>query len=136
MYRFTIIFLMLISINCKAQNNAIEINKSDYTIIKHTVGDSVFVNAKSVELSYEEIVNVEKLLKSEFGRRLKKGKYFRQYIAVENDKHKKIVWVNFLCKKYFEPKWQTKIVTLSNEECIFEVKVNLTEKNLYDYRGK
>ena len=136
MYRFTFIFLLLISSNCKAQNNAKEIDKSDYAIITHTIGDSVFVNSKSVDLSYNEILNIEKILKLELGRKLKKHKYFRQYIAVENENNKKIVWVNFLCKKYYEPTLENRIANPGNGDCFFELKVNLTDKNIFDFREK
>ena len=134
MNRSIFVFLLISITSCKSQSDSSEIIKSDYTVLKHTITDSVFTNSQSVELSYNEILDIEKLLKLELGRKLKKHKYFRQYMAVENQDSKKIVWVNFLCKKYYEPSLETHIASHGSGDCFFELKVNLTDKKIFGFR--
>ena len=134
MFKSIIILFLISIITCKAQSNLHEIKKSDYTTITHTVADSVFVNSEPEDLSYSEILDIEKLLKQELGRKLKKHNYFRQYIAVKNQYNEKIVWVNFLCKKYYLPIMETQVSNLKSGDCFFELKVNLTKQNIFDFK--
>jgi hypothetical protein len=61
-------------------------------------------------------------------------KYKRQYVAVTNSDGHKMVWVNFFCDS-FHDNWRESIIMFSDGgNCYFELRINLTTKQCYDFR--
>ncbi|OJJ18224.1 hypothetical protein BKI52_25720 [marine bacterium AO1-C] len=58
--------------------------------------------------------------------------YKRQYVAVINTQGQKEVWVNCFCSADFD--WRQEIVTvLDGGKCFFNLKINLAQKQYYDF---
>src|SRR5690606_14846420 len=63
--------------------------------------------------------------------------YDRQYIAAINENGEKLVWINFFCDEtlsefYDLRKERTDVA--DGGHCFFEIKVNLTEKEIIGYK--
>jgi hypothetical protein len=118
----------------------------------------VFKDCKPVDLTNEDLLQIEKLLrecidnynplqekqfneiKSKYpGHKFYKEhfiidlkKYRRQYIAVTNIAGEKEVWINCFCDKD-ETYWKTEIVfVFDGGNCFFNLKVNLTKGEYYE----
>jgi hypothetical protein len=137
--------------------NAIDTSK--YAILKfETTDQRNFTNAKSTDINFDEIIEIEKLLskciekyilekQKRYGKLCKENpdfkfdksefvidltKYKRQIIAVTNDKGEKEVWVNCFCIN--ADYWKKEIVTVfDGGQCFFNLKINLTTKKYYDF---
>ena len=135
-YFINIIFLCLL-ISCKTSQKQTKIDKLNrYTIVAYNPNEKypLFENAKPTNLTYEEILELEKIIKPKISKNLKEHKYFRQYVAAINSAGEKLVWINFFCENYYDASHETFIMEASDGgNCFFQLKVNLNQKNCYFY---
>lgn len=100
-----------------------------------------------------DIEQAEELIKSDIKKRLKKPKtaleadlsaalkrekpetYYRQCVGPIDSSGNQIVWVNFICSKQIHhyPDWKERIISVrGGGSCYFNLKVNLTNHEVYD----
>lgn len=99
-------------------------------------------NYSPSKLSKDEVRKIEDLISSEVkkynNRRkyetIKKSeRYYKQFVAVENPKGEKEVWVNCSCE-ILEKDWKENVqITRDGGSCFFNLKINLTKKVVYDF---
>ncbi len=129
-----------------------KMGNSNYYILKLEPNEKypIFKNAQPTELSHEEIIATEKIIKSQIEkttlewRSETKNKfeesqyqYDRQYVAAINEYGEKLVWINLFCDEtladfYDLRKERTNIS--DGGKCYFEIKVNLTKKEIIGYK--
>lgn len=135
LFFFTIILFSLVS--CKTSKKQIEVDTlNHYTIITYDPNAKypLFENAKPTTLTFEEILELEDIIEPKILKNLEQHKYYRQYVAAENSKGEKLVWINFFCESHYDPSHVTFILNvLDGGNCFFQVKVNLTQKDCYFY---
>ena len=134
---FNLLMIILFGISiCYAQKiKKYEIK--NYTIIKYSpkLSQPQFENAKPTKLVYKELIELENIISNKISKNLKEHKYFRQYVAVENQNGDKLVWINFFCLDYYDTSYRTSIMSAADGgNCIFQVKVNLTKKDCYYFQ--
>jgi hypothetical protein len=61
-------------------------------------------------------------------------KYKSQYVAVENQKKEKEVWINCLCGNLANMSKEHVLIVDDGGNCFFNLKINLTTKKYYDFR--
>jgi hypothetical protein len=93
-------------------------------------------NSKPATLSSNEIIKVERLIakavvaynnKNTYDSIKKPEKYYKQFIAITNNKGEKEVWVNCCCA-VMHGLWKTQIQhTSDGGSCYFTIKINLTK---------
>jgi hypothetical protein len=136
LFFFTIILISLIS--CKTSQKQIEVDTlNHYTIITYNPNAKypLFENAKPTTLTFEEILELEDIIQPKILKNLEQHKYYRQYVAAENSNGEKLVWINFFCESLYATDYVTNIMYAADGgNCIFQVKVNLTQKDCYFYR--
>jgi hypothetical protein len=108
----------------------------EYDTAAFTLFPSICKNAKSTDLTIEEINKIDKLI-NECTAKYSDSLYAlvaykRQYVPVTNDYGQKIIWINFFCDYYSYWKKQP-IIASGGGKCYFQVKVNLTTKYYYDF---
>ena len=152
----TLIFAILIlAVSCKSLRNDSNVGKigdSDYYILKFKPNESypIFKNAQPTELSHEEIIATEKVIRSQIEKTTAEWRadtenkykeseyqYDRQYIAAINEYGEKLIWINFFCDETsadFYDLRKERTNTSDGGKCYFEIKVNLTKKEIIDYR--
>lgn len=134
-YILTIILFSFFS--CKTSQKQIEVDiLNHYTIITYNPNAKypLFENAKPTTLTFEEILELEDIIQPKILKNLEQHKYYRQYVAAENSKGEKLVWINFFCENNYEPSHVTFILNAADGgNCFFQVKVNLTQKDCYFY---
>ena len=101
----------------------------------------MFKNAKETALNEKEIAEIENLLKKavdEYNAKQKEPqntdlpKSKRQFVAVINNNGEKEVWVNCFAGDF--ENWRKQIVMVDDGgKYFFNVKINLTKKNYYDF---
>ncbi len=147
--------LVFIAILFSCEQN--KISGNEYTIIGFNPSENywIFENAQPTDLTRSEIELIEKIISERVSKSIRnytdelikynsdsKSKpennaysYFRQYVPAINQEGEKVVWINFFCeRKHFE-KWKTKIVNVRDGgNCFFNLKVNLSKKEYYEYR--
>jgi hypothetical protein len=151
MNRISLMFFILIALGCNSKKRtnvklpprSIEVNnlidKEIYTVLQYNVGDSIFKNAVSSELTTRELSDIQRILedaiaKVNLARKTKfdLNKYKRQYIAVINKNGEKEVWVNCFCQ-YDETWTRNVVVVLDGGNCYFNLKINLSKNKYYDF---
>ncbi|WP_139856818.1 hypothetical protein [Aequorivita sinensis] len=152
----TLLFTILIlAISCKSLRNNSNIGKignSDYYILKFEPNEKypIFENAQPTELTHEEIVETEKIIKSKVDKITSEWRaetdneyaeseyqYDRQYIAAINENGEKLIWINFFCEKSlaeFYDLRKERTNTADGGKCFFQLKVNLTKKTIIGYK--
>ena len=94
---------------------------------------------KPATLSKQELFKIEGLIKSRvaiynkgYGKINNSLKYYKQLIAVTNNKGEKEVWVNCCCSvmEYWKKRIQ---FTLDGGSCYFNLKINLDKNIAYDF---
>ncbi|RAR46870.1 hypothetical protein [Flavobacterium lacus] len=132
----TIVLISLVS--CKTSQKQIEVDTlNHYTIITYDPNAKypLFENAKPTTLTFQEILELEDIIQPKILKNLEQHKYYRQYVAAENSKGEKLVWINFFCESNYGPYYVTNILSAADGgNCFFQVKVNLTRKDCYFYR--
>ncbi len=133
--------LLFIMVNfCAFSQQKREIKIKNYVVINYKPDGEhyFFENAKPTTLNYEEIVLIEKIIKPTININLKKHKYYRQYVAVNNSIGEKLVWVNFFTFDYLDLNWNKTIIRVADGgNTVFQLKVNLMKKKCFYYsQGK
>jgi hypothetical protein len=146
MFRLFSLFTLLISFGCNKintiENNVIGNNK--YSILKYNPKDHyyIFKDAVPAKLSKKEIFEIEKIIFPKISETItshnvklnSKDNYSRQYLAVINSKNEKIVWIQFYCGEVSNKDLKSYALNVSDGgDCIFKIKVNLSNKTFYDY---
>jgi len=141
------------------QNEYIQIDTSIISILQYnTIQDFIFKNCKSINLSNEDLMTIENILKvcinnynieqeKQFNElnekhpeyKLDKNNfiidlknYRRQYFAIENINGEKEVWINCFCG-LGNDNWKTKLImVIDGGNCYFNLKINLTRSTFYE----
>ena len=129
-----------------------KIGDSDYYVLKFEPNEKypVFKNAQQTELSHEEIIATENIIKTQIEKTTAEWRadtkdkydesqyqYDRQYIAAINEYGEKLVWINFFCSETsadFYDLHKERTNTSDGGKCYFEIKVNLTKKEIIGYK--
>lgn len=131
------LIFLLAFVSCKTSQKKTEVDKlNHYAIIEYNSNEKYpkFENAQPTNLTYEEILKLENIIMPKIMKNLKQHKYFRQYVAAKNSNGEKLVWINFFCEEYYTPSDEIYIMEgADGGNCIFQVKVNLTNEDCYFY---
>jgi hypothetical protein len=145
--KYLIIALLVLFFSCKEN----EINGIEYTVIDYekTSWMSLYKNAKSTELTNNEIVEIEKIIEERISKTIESynrnwnelypnlkntTKFRRQYVPMILENGDKIVWINFFCFEPENDKWKSEIISVRDGgNCFFNIKVNLTKKEYFDF---
>jgi hypothetical protein len=166
----SLIFILIIFLtNCGQTNTEIKnheklVNtvKIDTSVIAILLFDSTldcgFNSGKSVDLTTEDLLEIETILKRsieeynpEQERQFKEindkhpeykldkknfiidlPRYKRQYIAIINSKGEKEVWINCFCGKLDKFSRTNPVIIMDGGNCFFNLKINLTTGLYYD----
>jgi hypothetical protein len=123
------------------------INSADTSMIAilkfHQYDTDLFKNAKPTDLNKADIKSVDSLAKlavlkynrtSKYPIERKLSRYYKQLIAVVNKKGEKLVWLNCMCNVDDGLKWRKgRVIVSDGGTCFFQLKVNLTKKETYDF---
>jgi hypothetical protein len=135
-FLITLLFTLAF-VKCKTYNKQAEVDKlNHYAIIQYNPNEKYpkFENAEPTNLTYEEILKLERIIMPKIIKNLKEHKYFRQYVAAKNLDGEKLVWINFFCEEYYNPSDEIYIMEgADGGNCFFQVKVNLTKEDCYFY---
>lgn len=94
-------------------------------------GAAVSIEPAEIEIMYillrEAIENYNRHLRFK-NQHIDLNNYRLQLIAIENESHEKIVWVNCFCSKGHD-NWTKEVVLVKDGgNCYFNLKINLTER--------
>lgn len=150
-YFFVILSLLFLGCGTKASmknSNNKNQNPTDFVIIKYdSTLNWIFQHALPTELQQNEIDLSMEIIhncliehNSKISPSSKKTKeiilkdYFIQLVPILNGKSEKEVWVNCFCNAINED-WKDQIVyVLDGGKCYFNLKINLTTKDYYDFQ--
>ena len=121
----------------------------------------IFENSELTKLNQKELVEIENIIQkaiddnnkkqkrflaernsahpnnqwTETGYELSTEGYYRQYMAVLNERGEKEVWINFFCDVWGSTNWRSDILIVDDGgNCYFNLKVNLAKGTYYDLR--
>ena len=153
--RVLIFIFLILAISCKSLRNNSNVGKignSDYYILKFEPNEKypIFNNSKPTELTHEEILETEKIIKPQIEKTTSEYRaetnnkypeseyqYDRQYIAAINENGEKLIWINFFCEKTLAEFYnlrKERTNTADGGKCFFQLKVNLTKKTIIGYK--
>lgn len=153
--RKLIFVFLILAVSCKSlrkNSNVGIIGNSEYYILEFNPNETypLFVDAEPTTLSHEEIIFVENVIKGRVEKTISewrsatkneydenKYQYDRQYVAALNEEGEKLIWINFFCNNDLGEIYdlrRERTNTSDGGRCYFEIKVNLTNKEIIGYK--
>lgn len=127
--------------NQNKQTKTIYIDTSEFVILPfETTLNWVFKDSKPTELTNDDLLKIETIFNKcmnaynldKNNLKIELGRYNRQYVAAENSKGKKEVWINCFCREWDINNRKQIVSVLDGGNCYFNLKINLTKGEYYE----
>lgn len=127
--------------NQNKQTKTIYIDTSVFVILPfETTLNWVFKDSKPTELTNDDLLKIETIFNKcmnaynldKNNLKIELGRYNRQYVAAENSKGEKEVWINCFCREWDINNRKQIVSVLDGGNCYFNLKINLTTGEYYE----